>query len=463
MAKLQLLAGTTSKSVGVFIQDSTSTTGAGLTGLAYNTASLIAYWYQAGVSAPAAIPLATLASATASYSSGGFFELDATHTPGHYRLDIPNAVLTGATSAVVVLRGATNMAQLQLEIELTAWNNQDAVHGGLSALPNAAANANGGLPILSSSGTTLAYTISTLTTYTGNTVQTGDSYARIGAAGGGLTAVGLTGTQTFNNTGTWTGNIVGTVSTLTTYTGNTPQTGDAYARIGSTGSGLTSLAPSATALSTAVWTAPPTGFLAATFPATVGSSTLTQTQVSGGAYAINSSSFAFNSGLDFTTTQKAATLARVTLADTITTYTGNTPQTGDSYARIGANGASLTALATATALSTAQGTLTKQETFIQSDGGAGYQFTTTGLALAPTGGNAPTADQNAAALLKLDWTGVSGEADYSVLQALRFLRCVWNTTETPGTLTVKKEDGTTTAWSRPIDTDASAIPITGVE
>lgn len=62
--------------------------------------------------------------------------------------------------------------------------------------------------------------------------MTGDAYARIGAAGVGLTAVGLTGTQTFNNTGTWTGNIVGTLSTLTTYTGNTPQTGDNYARLG---------------------------------------------------------------------------------------------------------------------------------------------------------------------------------------------------------------------------------------
>lgn len=64
----------------------------------------------------------------------------------------------------------------------------------------------------------------------------------------------LATTQAFNNTGTWTGNIVGTLSTLTTYTGNTPQTGDSFARIGATGSGLTSLAPSATALSTAVWT-----------------------------------------------------------------------------------------------------------------------------------------------------------------------------------------------------------------
>lgn len=71
-----------------------------------------------------------------------------------------------------------------------------------------------------------------------------------------------------------------------------------------------------------------------TLPAAgIGTSTLTQTQVSGGAYALNSASFAFNAALDFTTTQKAATLARVTLTDTLTTYTGNTVQTGDSYAQ----------------------------------------------------------------------------------------------------------------------------------
>jgi hypothetical protein len=81
------------------------------------------------------------------------------------------------------------------------------------------------------------------------------------------------------------------IPTVTTLTGHTAQTGDAFARIGATGSGLTSLAPSATALSTATWTATiagridaaittrmatytqPTGFLAATFPGTVASTT----------------------------------------------------------------------------------------------------------------------------------------------------------------------------------------------
>jgi hypothetical protein len=51
------------------------------------------------------------------------------------------------------------------------------------------------------------------------------------------------------------------VDTLTTYTGNTPQTGDAFARIGATGSGLTSLAPASTALSTLQWTNARAGYL----------------------------------------------------------------------------------------------------------------------------------------------------------------------------------------------------------
>lgn len=42
----------------------------------------------------------------------------------------------------------------------------------------------------------------------------------------------------------------------------------------------------------------------------------------------------------------------VVLTDTVTTYTGNTVQTGDSFARIGANGASLTALATQASVNT---------------------------------------------------------------------------------------------------------------
>jgi hypothetical protein len=113
------------------------------------------------------------------------------------------------------------------------------------------------------------------------------------------------------------------VDTLTTYTGNTPQTGDSFARIGATGSGLTSLAPSATALSTAQWTnarataldnldaavtsrmatyTQPTGFLAATFPATVASTT----NITGGTITTVTNLTNAPTAGDFTATMKTS-------------------------------------------------------------------------------------------------------------------------------------------------------------
>lgn len=127
MAKLSVLAGATSQSFTIFIQDSSVTTGAGLTGLVYNTASLVAYYTFTGTNTAAtAITLATLAASNSAYSSGGFKEIDATNMPGVYRLDIPNAALATAKgrSVVVMLKGAANMAPCVFEIELTGWDNQ---------------------------------------------------------------------------------------------------------------------------------------------------------------------------------------------------------------------------------------------------------------------------------------------------------------------------------------------------
>jgi len=144
VSKLIVTKGATSNSVAVFIRDSSSSTGAGLTGLAYNTASLVASYVRPGA-ARTAITLATQ-TVTGAYSSGGFVEVDATNMPGVYRLDVPNAVFaTGVNSAVVMLKGATNMESCVMEFGLQAVDLQDAVRGGLTALPNAAAAAAGGL------------------------------------------------------------------------------------------------------------------------------------------------------------------------------------------------------------------------------------------------------------------------------------------------------------------------------
>lgn len=71
----------------------------------------------------------------------------------------------------------------------------------------------------------------------------------------------------------------------------------------------------------------------------------------------------------------------------------------------------------------------------------------------------PTAIENADALLKRDWTAVTGEADRSVLNALRALRNKW--TALLGTWTIYKEDDTTAAWTSTVATSSGAEPIIG--
>lgn len=77
----------------------------------------------------------------------------------------------------------------------------------------------------------------TINGYTGNTVQTGDSYARIGAAGVSLSAIpDLAGVTTLlsriGGSITISGGKVAATMGSSDYTGNTVQTGDAYARLG---------------------------------------------------------------------------------------------------------------------------------------------------------------------------------------------------------------------------------------
>lgn len=125
MAKISIKAGTASKLLDLFISDSSSTTGAGLTGLVFNTASLTAYYYREGAGSATAITLATMTLGT--WATGGFVVIDGTNMPGCYQLAIPDAAIAaGAKSVIVMLKGATNMAPLVLEVELTATDNQSA-------------------------------------------------------------------------------------------------------------------------------------------------------------------------------------------------------------------------------------------------------------------------------------------------------------------------------------------------
>lgn len=141
--KLLLPKGATSVQVAVFIRNATD--GTPLTGLTFNSSGLSAYYWRPGGTATA-ITLATLANAQAAWSSGGFVAVDGTNMPGLYRFDIPNAVLaSGVDTCYVMLKGATDMEPVPIEVQLTGINVNDATRGGMSALPNAAAEALGGL------------------------------------------------------------------------------------------------------------------------------------------------------------------------------------------------------------------------------------------------------------------------------------------------------------------------------
>lgn len=142
--KLLVKKDTTDVTVYLFIQDSSVTTGAGLTGLTYNASGLVCY-YVRPLAAAAALTLATQ-TVTGAHGDGGFVEVSSANMPGVYRLDLSDAICaTGVNSVVVMLKGATNMAPVTLEIQLVSIDVNDAVRAGLTALPNAAAQASGGL------------------------------------------------------------------------------------------------------------------------------------------------------------------------------------------------------------------------------------------------------------------------------------------------------------------------------
>jgi len=196
-------AGATDQTLDVFIQDSSSTTGGGLTGLAYNTASLVCYYRKGATGSATALTLATQTVGGA-HSDGGFVEISSANMPGVYRLDLSDTIVDTAGSVSLMLKGAADMAPVTIELQVVAVNLEDAVRFGLTALPNAAADAAGGLPISDAGGLDLdalrsdvaAVLVDTSTTLDGK-IDAIDGIvdailldtAEIGAAGAGLTVL----------------------------------------------------------------------------------------------------------------------------------------------------------------------------------------------------------------------------------------------------------------------------------
>ena len=139
--KIAVPAGTTSKKIKIYIGDSSSTTGGGLTGLAYNSAGLTWYYTKDGDSSATQVTLATATVGT--FTSGGFKEVDSTNMPGVYEIGIPNSAIA-AGDCHMMLKGATNMVPVAIEIQTTNLpantqqvGGQTASASGTVTFPNA--------------------------------------------------------------------------------------------------------------------------------------------------------------------------------------------------------------------------------------------------------------------------------------------------------------------------------------
>lgn len=237
-AYLAVPKGTTSKIVELFIENSGSP-GTGLTGLTFASAGLTCYYIRAGDTAMTAVTLATATIGT--FASGGFKELDSTHGPGLYEMGIPNALLaTGANSVTIYLQGAASMFPLTFTLELTSTSNQDAVRGGMTALPNANAAATGGLIINGTNAgsiTVSSISVGALAVTAGMTVvaSAGGSAVTLAGNGGGsgLAVVGGATGSGFRIAG---GSTSGAGINITTTIGSgivsTPTSGDALTLTG---------------------------------------------------------------------------------------------------------------------------------------------------------------------------------------------------------------------------------------
>jgi hypothetical protein len=136
-----IFKGATSNSL--FLEFVGSTTGLPKTGIVYTD---VTGSYSRSRGARVAITMATLASASAAYSSGGFILVDDTNQPGVYRCDVPDgAFATGAFEVVITLKAA-GCRTVSRQVNLVDVNNQVAY------APNAAADAAGGLPISDAGG-----------------------------------------------------------------------------------------------------------------------------------------------------------------------------------------------------------------------------------------------------------------------------------------------------------------------
>jgi hypothetical protein len=538
VSKRRIEAGATDQTIDVFIQDSSSTTGAGLTGLVFNTASLTCYYRKGATGTPTTLTLATQTVGGA-HTDGGFVAVDGTNCPGQYRLDLSDTIVATAPYATLYLRGAANMVPCVVEIEVgNAPSNalqiggQTASASGTITFPNAT---------LASTTNITAGTLTTVTNLTNLPTIPSNWLTAAGIAASALDDKGnwlkpTVAGRTLDVTATgaagidW-GNVEDQGALVDLAQTSVFQVTDA--NVSAIDNGVISASKFAAGALDAVWSTAARTLTAATnitstggsipitagglvsgdvtaistdttaadnlerwFDGTVGfgtSGSVITGSLSGAVGSITGVTFPTNFGTLVITASgvinanleeiKEASLTQSGLGQLATSFSHmfntNTPiltvesfnQTGDSFSRLGLNGAGLTALGDTRIANLDAAVSSRMATYTQPSGFLAATFPSTVASptniTAATGAVLSTAGANAVADTTLRRTMANVEASASgdtlaLSSIYGFVQMAQESAVSGTTLTVKKTDGTTTLGTKTVTTDAGADPITGV-
>lgn len=205
-------AGSTNVSVYYYIVQDASATSPGepVTGLLFSdieTGGSASYVRQGA--ARTDLTLITLGAADSAHADGGFILVDDTNMPGLYRCDYPDAAFATGIDQVflqIVVASANNAVAAPILVDITDVDLRDSVRMGLTSLPNAAADAAGGLPISDDGGLDID-AVAVIATAVGTD---GTNLTEAGGDGDQLTAINLP-----NQTMDITGNLSGSVGSVT--------------------------------------------------------------------------------------------------------------------------------------------------------------------------------------------------------------------------------------------------------
>jgi len=358
----------TSRSLPVFIADTSSTTGGGLSGVTHASSGLVLEYRRQNQSTWTSVT--PVSKTLGTYVSGGIVSNGS--LAGRYEVDFPDAAFASAAGVEWVemcIRGVTNMLPVLIEIELDAVDYQDAAAFGLSRLND-----------------TITSRMASYTQPTGFLTATFPgavaSPTNITQASG-VTLAPTTGLG--NQTADITGNLSGSVGSVTGAVGSVASYGtlvnDVATAVWSAGARtLTGFGTLVSDVATAVWgaasrTLTAFGFYVSLTPATgMGNQSGTVGGISGVTFPANFGSMVING----TTGHTAAVVHSVQAG----AYTS---------AAFSANWLTAAGLASdaaneiATAVSGIQ-VLSRLDSMIEDDGTGQFRFDTIALSMAPAGG-----------------------------------------------------------------------------